>query len=100
MADTRWSVLPLDSLLSRSFGGNGGRCLEELWDRTESFSIGGGGVAEPGESTAEPSGRRGNSGMTICAITAVSVHSTGTVKDTHGLENSAVLDVLYFEPDR
>ena len=50
-----------------SFGGGGGRCCDELVERTESFSIGGGGVAVPAESTAEPSGKRGSSGTTACA---------------------------------
>ena len=50
-----------------SFGGRGGLCLEELTDRAVSFSIGGGGVADSGESTAAPSGKRGSSGTTICA---------------------------------
>lgn len=53
-AETSCRVLPRDLLLS--FGGGGGRCLDELSDRIESFSIGGGGVADLGELTAVPSG--------------------------------------------
>jgi hypothetical protein len=59
---TRLSVLPLD-LRWLSLGGGGG--LDELADRTGSFSMGGGGVAVPAESIAEPSGSCGRSGTTI-----------------------------------
>ncbi len=61
--ETNWSVLPgRDRLLS--LGGGGGRRREELAerDRIESFSIGGGGIGEPGESRVLPSGNRGSSG--------------------------------------
>lgn len=61
--ETSWSVLPgRDPLLS--LGGGGGRGREELAEREriESFSIGGGGTGEPGESRALPSGNRGSSG--------------------------------------
>ena len=51
---TSCRVRPRELLLS--FGGGGGRCREELADLTESFSIGGGGVADLGELTAVPSG--------------------------------------------
>jgi len=51
---TSCRALLRDRLLS--FGGGGGRFLDELADRIESFSIGGGGVADLGELTAVPSG--------------------------------------------
>lgn len=54
LAETSCRALLRDLLLS--FGGGGGRCLDELPDRIESFSIGGGGVADLGELTAVPSG--------------------------------------------
>ena len=59
---TTWRVLLLDLLLS--LGGRGGLCLEELRDLKGSFSMGGGGVAERGDSTALPSGSCGRSGTT------------------------------------
>lgn len=62
-------MLPRDLLLS--FGGGGGRFLDELADRIESFSMGGGGVADPGESTAVPSGNCGRSGTTKWATSAL-----------------------------
>lgn len=67
--ETSCRVLPQDRLLS--FGGRGGRCLDELADLIESFSIGGGGVADPGESTAVPSGNWGRSGTTRWAAIAL-----------------------------
>ena len=65
LVETSWSVLTLDRRRSLVFGGGGGRCLEELAERIESFSIGGGGVDEAGDSMAAPSGNLGRSGMTI-----------------------------------
>lgn len=62
---TNWRVLPLDLL--RSLGGGGGRCRDEFAERTGSFSIGGGGVADCGESMTAPSGSFGSSGRTSCA---------------------------------
>lgn len=54
-------------LRRRSLGGRGG--LEPLVDsRARSFSIGGGGVLCPGDSTAEPSGSRGRSLTMICGV--------------------------------
>lgn len=56
-------TLPLDDL-RLSFGGGSGLCREELVERTESFSIGGGGVGDTGDmgdSRAVPSGNRGSS---------------------------------------
>ena len=57
-------MLPLDRLTS--FGGRGGRRLEELTERcrTGSFSIGGGGSGEFGESRLIPSRNLGSSGRT------------------------------------
>ena len=52
-------MLLLDRLTS--FGGGGGRFREELADRTESFSIGGGGLSESGLNCV--SGKRGRSDM-------------------------------------
>ena len=52
--ETSWRLVPRDLLLS--FGGGWGRCPDELADRIESFSIGGGGGADLGELTAVPSG--------------------------------------------
>lgn len=65
--EINWRVLPRDRLLS--FGGGSGRRLVELIERerTESFSIGGGGAGEPGESIVRPSGSRGSSGRTSWA---------------------------------
>lgn len=63
--ETSWSVLPgRDRLLSLGGGGGGGRRQEELAEREriESFSIGGGGTGDPGESRVLPSGKRGSSG--------------------------------------
>ena len=65
LVETSWSVLPLERRRSRDLGGGGGRCREELVERIESFSIGGGGVEEAGDSMAAPSGNLGRSGMTI-----------------------------------
>lgn len=65
LVETIWSVLPGRNRLV-SFGGGGGRCREELTEREciESFSIGGGGTGEPGETKVLPSGNRGSSGRT------------------------------------
>ena len=63
LVETSWSVLPLERRRSRGFGGGSGLCLDELAERIESFSIGGGGVEEDGDSTAAPSGSRGRSGI-------------------------------------
>ncbi len=52
--ETSCKVLLRDLLFS--FGGSGGRCLDEFADLIESFSIGGGGVADLGVLTAVPSG--------------------------------------------
>lgn len=60
LPETSCNVLLRD--LRHSLGGGGGRLLEELKERTGSFSIGGGGVADVGESTTPNSGRRGKSG--------------------------------------
>ena len=53
-----------DRLLS--LGGGGGRRRDELTEREriESFSIGGGGAGDRGESRVLPSGKRGSSGRT------------------------------------
>ena len=60
--ETSCSVLPRDRLLS--LGGGTGLRLLELMDRgrTGSFSIGGGGNGEFGESSVMSSGSRGSSG--------------------------------------
>ena len=57
------SVLPGRDCLF-SLGGGGGRRCEELTEseRIESFSIGGGGTGDLGESRVLPSGNRGRSG--------------------------------------
>lgn len=62
--ETSCSVLPRERLTS--FGGRGGRCLEELVERarSESFSTGAGGTGESGESRLIPSGSLGSSGKT------------------------------------
>ena len=65
-------MLPRDLL--RSLGGGTGRCREELAERMESFSIGGGGVGEVGDSSAIPSGNRGSSGSTIWALKILSYY--------------------------
>ena len=64
LAETSCNVLPRDLLLS--FGGRGGRRRVELIDRVRigSFSMGGGGAGELGESRVMPSGSRGSSGST------------------------------------
>ena len=59
-AFTNCLVLPLD--LRLSLGGGGGPGGVELVARTGSFSMGGGGVADRGESSVAPSGSLGNSG--------------------------------------
>jgi hypothetical protein len=52
VARSGWDAL-VYSMLGRdtlpSFGGGIGRCLEELTERTESLSIGGGGIEKSGE---------------------------------------------------
>lgn len=60
--ETSWRVLPRDRLIS--FGGRGGLRRVELIERvrTGSFSIGGGGIGDPGESRLIPSGNFGTSG--------------------------------------
>jgi hypothetical protein len=61
---TSCNVLPRDLALRSvpSFGGGiGRRCRDELADRIESFSIGGGGEATSGESSCECSGNPGRS---------------------------------------
>ena len=60
-------MLPRDRLTS--FGGGAGRRREELTERfrTGSFSIGGGGTGEFGESRLIPSGNLGSSGRISCA---------------------------------
>ena len=61
--ETSWSVLPgRDRLFS--LGGRGGRRREELAEREriESFSIGGGGIGDLGESRVLSSGNSGSSG--------------------------------------
>ena len=74
--ETSWSVLPgRDRLLS--LGGREGRRREELAEREriESFSIGGGGTGDPGESRVLPSGKRGSSGRISWAL-SLSVRSS------------------------
>jgi len=71
---TNCSVLPRDRL--NSLGGGGGRCRVELIDRerNESFSIGVGGMGDPGVSTVIPSGNRGSSGkMSVAGESLVAV---------------------------
>lgn len=100
LAVTNWRVLPLDLRLSLSFGGRGGRCLEELRERTESFSIGGGGgVLDFGESTAVPSGKRGRS-VTLIEASAVLVLNIGGEKWSYGLEDFVFLGGLAFQAHR
>lgn len=59
------SVLACD--LRFSFGGGTGRGWEDIEERTESFSTGGGGRMESGDSTFDDSGSFGSSGITIFA---------------------------------
>ena len=68
LVETSCRVLPRDRLAS--FGGRGGRRRVELVDRglTSSFSIGGGGTGDFGESKLIPSGSLGSSGSTSWAI--------------------------------
>ena len=56
-----------------SFGGGAGRRWEELTDRfrTGSFSIGGGGTGDFGESRLIPSGNLGSSGITSWALSCL-----------------------------
>lgn len=61
LLDTTCSMLPRDLLLSNSFGGGGGRD-EEFEFRTESFSIGGGGLSESGSGVEPDSRSCGRSG--------------------------------------
>ena len=64
LVETNCRVLPRDRLTS--FGGRGGRRRVELVDRglTLSFSTGGGGTGDFGESKLIPSGNFGSSGST------------------------------------
>ena len=64
LVETSCNVLPRDRLLS--LGGGIGLLWFELAERAcaSSFSIGGGGTGEPGESRVKSSGRRGSSGKT------------------------------------
>ena len=64
-------MLPLDLLRISLGGGTGRRRREELTERprTESLSIGGGGVGDAGDSSVEPSGKRGKASFTvICGV--------------------------------
>ena len=65
--EIRCNVLAPDRRLS--LGGGAGLLLGELTDRGRmgSFSTGGGGIGDAGESSMIPSGRRGSSGRTSWA---------------------------------
>ena len=51
-----------------SLGGGMGRCLEELAERIESLSIGGGGITESGDCVMAGSGSLGTSGIESFAV--------------------------------
>lgn len=55
-----WSTLGRERL--PSFGGGMGRCLEELTERIESLSIGGGGLVKSGDCRAARVARSGSFG--------------------------------------